>query len=115
MEYICLQIDYRDKTISWWEWTERDEETTEFNLRSGQALYTNHKIKNNIFDIYKTLLTDLGAAKDVIQDVINHRITYGKDFIMLLDEKMILKRSAWMDDEYKVYKQNMEKGELELL
>lgn len=117
MKYICLQIDYRDKTISWWDWTEKDEEKTEFNLMSGQALYTNHKIKNNIFDIYKALLTDLGAAKDVIQGVSDHvtTITYGSKFIMLLDEKMILVRSAFMNDEYKVYKQNMEKGELELL
>lgn len=115
MKYICLHIDYRDKTISWWDWTESDEETTEFNFRSGQALYTNHKIKNNFYEIYKTLLTDLGASKDIIQDVVNHRITYGKKFIMLLDEKMILKRSEWMDDEYRVYKPNREEGELELL
>lgn len=118
MKYICLQIDYRDKTVSWWDWTERCEEGTVFNqFTKERALYTNYKIENNIFEIYKTLLTDLWAAKDVIQGVSDHvtTITYGSKFIMLLDEKMILKRSAWMDDEYKVYKQNMEKGELELL
>ena len=115
MKYICLQIDYRDKTISWWDWSEDDREVTTFNRVTGhQALYTCYKIKNDFYEIYKTLLTDSWANKDVFQDVINHKIIYGEKFVMLLDEKMILKRSAWMSDEYKLYKQNM-KGELELL
>ena len=116
MNYICLQIDYRNKTVSWWKWTERDKEGTIFNRFTGeQALYTCYKIENNFYEIYKTLLTDLWAAKDIIQDVVSHRITYGEKFIMLLDEKMILKRSEWMNDEYKVYKPNRKEGELELL
>ena len=52
MKYICLQIDYRDKTISWWDWTEKDEEKTEFNhcrrrmydAREGQDGYFEGKI-----------------------------------------------------------------------
>ena len=115
MKYICLQIDYRNKTVSWWDWTKEDKEITEFNLTSGIALYSNHKIKNNFFEIYKTLLTDLGAAKDVVKDVSNHTITYGTKFTMMLDEKMILVRSDFMDNEYKVYKPNRKEGELELL
>ena len=116
MKYICLQIDYRDKTISWWDWTEEDEEGTFYSRTGEEVLYTYYKIRNNIFEIHETLLTDIWANKDVLQDVVNHRIIYGEKFIMLLDEKMILKRSAWMNDEYKVYKQNMkEEGELELL
>lgn len=112
MKDICLKIDYRDKTITWWDWTERDKEETVYNLFTGEkALYSYYKIENSLFAIYKILMTDIWARGEVIQDV-NHRIIFGDRFIMLLDEKIILNRSWWINDEYKVYKQDMETGEL---
>ena len=116
MKYICLMIDYRTPIISWWDWTDDDKEGTEFNLFTGErALYTCYKIKNTIFDIYKTLITDMWANEKVLHDTKENTILYGDKFIMNLDEKRIYIRSSWMKDEYKIFRTNKETGELEQL
>ena len=116
MKYICLEIDYRNFTIDWWDWSDKDKEGTTFSLFTGKtALYTNYKIKNTIFDIYKTLITDIWANEKVLKDIKENIIYFGEKMKMLLNEKMIFIRSLWDNKDWTVYKQNMEKGELELL
>ena len=113
---ICLKIDYRFITIQWWEWSDKDKEETRYNLTGDKAICTYYKIKNTIFDIYKTLITDLWANKDVIHDAKDRNtIKYGDKVKILMNEKMIFVRSIFNEEDWTVYKQNMETGELELL
>ena len=112
---ICLKIDYRDATIQWWDWEEGDKEETVFNLTGDKVLYKFYKIEKNIFAIYKTLITDMFANKDILYDTKNHTILYGDKFILDIDAKTIYVRSIWDKDEFKIYQQSKETGELELI
>lgn len=116
MKNICLMVDYRDFSICWWDWTHKDKEGTRYNILTGsRPLYTCYKIKKSILDIYMTLISDIWACKNVFRDAKEPIIYFGKKTKMFLDQGMIFIRSNIDNDSWIVYKQNKEKGELELL
>ena len=115
MKDICLMIDYRDASLRWWDWSDNDKEETVYNLFTGErALYTYYKIKNTIFDIYKTLMTDIYANKDVLYNTKSNSISYGDKTTILLDEQEIRINTFenWESPAYHIFKQDRETGEL---
>jgi len=113
MSDICLHIDYRFNTLSWHEWSVDDKEETDYSLNNAYALWTDYKIKNSIHKIYNTLLTDIHANENILFDTKNHVTIFG-NCIISYDEDRIYIRSNFTKDEYKIYYQNHETGELEL-
>lgn len=112
---ICLMVDYRDSTVKWWKWTENSKLGTTYNLFTQEKpLYTYYKIKNTLYEILHTLLTDVYAREKVLRSIDGNQYFYGEKFTILVKEKIILKRSLLDNEGYRVYRQKFQ-GELELL